>query len=85
MTKGEKPCCAAAAAAKLQYIVVGGHRIAIAELETIVARAREAEGQGEAAVRAVLLKQAKVFNYVPTPAEKEYEDALFDEFKRRKK
>jgi hypothetical protein len=85
MTEREKPCCAAAAAAKLQYLVIGGHRIAIAELDTILSKAREAEGQCEEAVRALLLKQVKVFNYVPPPAEKAYEDALYDECKRRKK
>ena len=85
MTERERPCCAAAAAAKLQYLVVGGHRIAIAELETILAKAREVQGKGEAAVREVLLKQAKLFNYVPPPAEKVYEDALYEEFKRNEK
>jgi len=65
--------------------VIGGHRIAIAELETIFIKAREAEGRGEEAVRAVLLKQVKAFNYVPPPAEKAYEDALYGEFKRRSK
>lgn len=77
-------CCAAAAAAKLDYLVIGGHRIAIARLGEILEKAQAAEPDGEAAVRRELVCLARVSNYVPPPAEKDYEDALFAEYSARK-
>ena len=83
MSEGNKPCCAAAAAAQLHYLVVGGHRIAITQLDEILENADDAVSGGESAVRKELIRQVKVYNYVPPPAEKEYEEALYLEYKKR--
>jgi len=86
---GEKPapgpmsCCAAAAAAKLEYLFVGGHRVAIARLSEILEKARSAEPDGEAAVRRELVCLARAGNYIPPSAEKDYEAALFAEYSAR--
>jgi len=79
-----KPCCATAAAAQLRYLIVGGHRIAIARLDEILDKAQGAASKGENAVRNELVRQVKTYNYVPPPAEKDYEDALFAEYLARK-
>ena len=81
---GNQPCCAAAAAARLLYLVVGGHRIAIAQLDEILENAKAAESAGERALRKELVRLVKIYNYVPPPAEKEYEDALFAKYQARK-
>ena len=80
MGEGGRPCCASAAAARLRYLVVGGHRTAIAQLDEILEKAKAATSGGECAVRRELVRLVKVYNYVPPPAEKIYEDALFAEY-----
>jgi hypothetical protein len=80
MSEGGKPCCAAAAAARLRYLVVGGHRIAIAQLDEILEKAKAVASEGDGAVRKELVRLVKAYNYVPPPAEKIYEDALFAEY-----
>ena len=80
MSEGKKPCCAAAAVAQLRYLIVGGHRIAIAQLDEILKTAEAASSGGENAVRNELLRLVKIYNYVPAPAENAYEDALFAEY-----
>jgi len=82
--KGAGPCCAAAAAARLTYLVVGGHRIAISGLEDILDGAAGLSEGGEKAVRGELVRLAKMRNYVPSGAEKQYEDALFAEYVARR-
>jgi hypothetical protein len=77
-------CCASAAAAKLEYLFVGGHRVAIARLSEILEKARSAEPDGEAAVRRELVCLARAGNYIPPSAEKDYEAALFAEYSARK-
>jgi len=76
----DKPCCAAQAASRLGHLTVGGHRIAIARLDEILEDARGAASGGERAVRDELVRLAKIYNYVPPPAEKAYEDALYSEY-----
>ncbi|MBM4249875.1 MAG: hypothetical protein FJ149_10690 [Euryarchaeota archaeon] len=77
-------CCAAAAAANLEYLLVGGHRVAISRLAEILERAQGASSQGEGAVRRELVCLARVHNYIPPPAEKDYEEALYAEYLARK-
>ena len=84
MSGGKRPCCAAAAAAQLRYLIVGGHRIAIAQLDEILEKAGGVASEEEKAVREELVRLVKIYNYVPPPAEKAYEDALFAEYMSRK-
>lgn len=79
-----KPCCATAAAAQLCYLIVGGHRIAIAQLDEILDIAEGTASREENAVRGELLRLVKIYNYVPAAAEKSYEDALYAEYLARK-
>jgi hypothetical protein len=82
--QGGKTCCAAAATAQLSYLVVSGHKIAIARLEEILANAENLSNGGEGAVRSELVRLAKQYNYIPPSAEKEYGDALFAEYLTRR-
>ena len=83
MNRDEKPCCAAAATAKVKHLMVGGNSIGIANLDNILKSAEAVAPEGEKAVRSELLRLVKVFNYVPRPAEKAYEDALYAEYLKR--
>jgi hypothetical protein len=81
---GNKPCCAASAAARLRYLIVGGHRIAIAQLDEILEIAAGVASGGEGAVRNELVRLVKIYNYVPPTAEKDYENELYLEYKKSK-
>jgi hypothetical protein len=84
MTDGKKPCCAAAAMAQVQYLVIGGHRIAISNLDEILLEAGTDQLKDEGACRQELLRLVKIHNYVPPDAEKAYGEALFSELRRRR-
>lgn len=77
MSEKTKPCCGAAEAARQRYLEIGGHRIAISHLDEILDDAGAVAQDGESALRRELLRLVKIYNYIPPPAEKAYEDALF--------
>jgi hypothetical protein len=78
----DKPCCAAAAARKIRKLVIGGREIGIAQLDEIVAKVGSMGLEGEATGIA-LLKEVKIFNYVPRDQEEIYKLAMLDEYCRR--
>jgi hypothetical protein len=80
LAKGTKPCCAAAAAAQVRYLIVNGDRIGISNLDGILRSAQAVAPEGELAVRKELMRLVKVYNYVPSPVEKDYEEALYAEY-----
>jgi len=80
MTNGTRPCCAAAAAAQVQYLMVNGDRIGITNLDEILKKAEVVAADGEGVLRRELIRLVKIYNYVPSPAEKAYEDALYSEY-----
>jgi hypothetical protein len=80
MAKGTKPCCAAAAIAQVRYLTVNGARIGITNLDEILKSAKTVASDGEGAIRTELLRLVKIYNYVPSQAEKAYEDALYSEY-----
>lgn len=81
MNRG-KPCCAAEAMRRVRRISVGNIVVGLSMLEQIF---EEVEGAGlpsDSAVRSELLRQVKIYNYVPGPAEEAYADALFEEYQK---
>ena len=80
MTKGTRPCCAASAIAQVQYLTINGDRIGITNLDEILKRAKTVASDGEGAIRTELLRLVKIYNYVPSPAENAYQDALYSEY-----
>jgi len=77
MTKGTKPCCAAAAAAQVRYLKVNGDLIVITNLDEVLIRTEAVAADGEGALRRELIRLVRIHNHVPSPAEKAYEDALY--------
>lgn len=80
--KEDKPCCAAAAARKIRKLVIGGREIGIAQLDEIIAKVR-AMGLEDDAAGDVLLKEVKIYNYVPRGQEADYRTAMAEEYSRR--
>jgi len=62
--------------------MVKGDRIGISNLDNILMIAQIIAPKGEQALRNELLRLVKIYNYVPSQAEKAYEDALYSEYLR---
>jgi uncharacterized metal-binding protein len=79
----EKPCCAAAAERMTKKLSIEGKPLGIAHLDEIMADVRARHLQGDVEIGEALLKQVKIFNYVPSGVHPAYKIALLEEYKRR--
>jgi hypothetical protein len=80
MTNG--PCCPGKTTTK--RITVGGQQIGIAQLDQIIEKALSSEGVSDAELKMTLLRELKIFNYVPPSVEGEYLDGIWDEFQKER-
>lgn len=81
----DKPCCAAEAMRRIRQISVGGTTVGLSMLEQIFQDVTGADLSRDTDIRTELLRQVKVYNYVPKPAEESYADAVFEEYQKEKK
>ncbi|WP_214041430.1 hypothetical protein [Methanoculleus sp.] len=78
--KREKPCCAAEALRRVRRIDVGGVVVGLAMLDDILADIIESDLSGVTAIGDELIKQVKIYNYIPKEAEPLYRAALLYEY-----
>lgn len=78
--KREKPCCAAEALRRIRRIEVGGVVVGLAMLDGILADTVALNLSGEIAIGGELMKQVKIYNYIPKEAEPLYRAALLREY-----
>ena len=71
-------CCPGKATTR--QIMVGGQQVGIAFLDQIIEKALASEGASEEELKAILLRELKIFNYVPSSAEDEYLHGIWEEF-----
>jgi hypothetical protein len=79
----DEPCCAAAAARKIRKVLIGSQEIGIAQLDEIMTKVSAMGLDGDVLGRA-LLREVKIYNFVPRSKEKEYEIAMVKEYCRRR-
>lgn len=72
------PCCPGKTVTK--RIAVGGQQIGIASLDQILEKAFAAQVAPEAELKSILLKELKIYNYVPSSVESEYLEGIWKEF-----
>lgn len=72
------PCCPGNSSTK--RITVGGHQIGISFLDQIIEKAMARPDSSEDELKAILLREVKIYNYVPPSAEDEYAEAIWMEF-----
>lgn len=60
--------------------MVGGQQVGIAFFDQIIEKALASEGASEEELKATLLRELKLFNYVPSSAEDEYLHGIWVEF-----
>lgn len=78
--KREKPCCAAEALRRVRRINVGGVVIGLAMLDDILADTVALALSGDSTIGDELIKQVKIYNYIPKGAEPLYRAALMREY-----
>ncbi|KLK88689.1 hypothetical protein SZ63_06790 [Methanoculleus sediminis] len=78
--KREKPCCAAEALRRVRRIEVGGVVVGLTMLDDILADVIDCDISGEAAIGDELIRQVKIYNYIPKEAEPLYRAALLLEY-----
>jgi hypothetical protein len=83
MARNDKPCCVAEAMRRIRQIEVGGIVVGLAMLDDAIAEVREMHLPGADAIADELMKQIKIYNYVPSAAEATYRTALLREYEKR--
>ena len=74
--KREKPCCAAEAMRRIRRIEVGGVVVGLALLDDAFQDVIDRGIAGETAIGDELVRQIKIYNYIPKEAEPLYRAAL---------
>lgn len=77
----EKPCCEAEALRRIRQIDVGDIVVGISMLDHILSEVRALHLSGEKEIGDALLKQVKIYNYVPASAEEKYRSAFLREYR----
>ena len=72
------PCCPGKSATK--RLTIGGHQIGVSFLDQIIEKAMACLEASEEELKAILLREVKIYNYVPSSAEGEYAEAIWEEF-----
>jgi len=78
----QKPCCPAAAARMVKKISIGSLTVGIALLDDIIEEVYRVRLDDKKKIGEALLKQVKIYNYVPDSAESEYTEALLIEYEK---
>ncbi|MFA5311874.1 MAG: hypothetical protein WC375_00990 [Methanomassiliicoccales archaeon] len=79
----EKPCCAAAAARKIKHVHISDSEVGLVSLDEIMNEVKELELNEGSDIGKALLKRVKIYNYVPSSTQQEYEIGLLNEYYRR--
>ena len=80
MGNDNKPCCAAEALRRIRRIPINGVPTGICMCDECIVEVKKQDLKNEVEIRAALLRQLKVYNYVPQNVEDEYARALFEEY-----
>lgn len=63
-------------------LTVGGQEIGISEYDTIMRKALESEHAPDDEIKHIILRELKIYNYVPSSVEQEYLEAMWQAFKK---
>jgi len=76
------PCCPKRS--RVKTVNIGDSEVGIAGFDFIMWAGYDVRERPEEEIKAVLLEEMKRYNYVPKAAEKEYLDAIWQEYKNYK-
>ena len=75
----QNPCCPKQS--RLKTVLIGDFEVGIAGFDFIMWAGYDAREKSEEDIKATLLAEMRRYNYVPKSVEKEYADALWQEYK----
>jgi hypothetical protein len=75
--------CMLDASRKVKKLWICGTQIGISRLDKIILEVSELGFEDEDKVREALLQRIKEYNYIPSSSEKDYIDAVYEEYKRQ--
>jgi hypothetical protein len=75
--------CMLDASRKVKKLWINGTQIGISRLDFIICEVSDLGLEGIEEIKKALLERIKEFNYIPSGSEKDYVDAVFEEYKRR--
>ncbi len=64
----------------VRTITVGGQSVGISQLDDILRATRLLGDQAEGSVKEFLMRQLKIYNYIPSGSEQDYLDAVWQEY-----
>ncbi len=81
----ERPCCAPDPAGRIvkKLTLPDGFQVGIINLDNILREVADLKLVDTKTIKAELLKQVAIHNYIPSGAETEFSGALFQEYKRK--
>ena len=82
MENDDKPCCAAEALRRIKQVKIHGIATGITMLDACITAVRTQGLTSDAAISEALMKQVKVYNYVPPAAVSHYAEALMEEYRK---
>jgi hypothetical protein len=66
-------------------ISVAGKKVGIAQLEAIIVKVSAMDLEDEAVIRKTLMKEVKIFNYIPSARENDYLESIMMEYRNRRR
>ncbi|MCP1714265.1 hypothetical protein J2T58_000092 [Methanocalculus alkaliphilus] len=83
MVKMKKPCSPADALRRIRQIDIGGIGVGLVLLDEIINKVLMMNLKSDDRIAEELMKQTKIFNYIPPSAEEEYRTALMREYRHK--
>ncbi|MBN1194182.1 MAG: hypothetical protein JXA08_02375 [Methanomicrobiaceae archaeon] len=78
----QKPCCAAEALRRIRRLDAGGVAVGLAMLDAVFEEVAALGLSAEEPLKNELLRQVKIYNYIPPQAEVAYAGALLREYRK---
>jgi len=76
----DKPCCAAEAMRRIHQLNVGGVVIGLSMLDEVFDKIQKMDLSDRKSISNELIREVKIYNYVPRSAEEAYASALLEEY-----
>jgi hypothetical protein len=82
MKNDDIPCCAADALRRIRQVPINGIMTGITTLDESIAAVMDQGLNGDREIREALMKNVRVYNYVPAGVDEAYATAIMGEFRK---
>jgi hypothetical protein len=82
MKNNNIPCCAADALRRIRQIPINGIMTGITMLDESIATVIDQRLKGDREIREALMKNVRIYNYVPAGVDEAYATAIMEEYRK---